>query len=87
MYFMFYQCKSIKSIDLSSFITQKVNDMVYMFSFCTSLRYVDVSNFIINEDTDLSDMFIDTSDCRVKINNKIVNYLNNNNLKNINFIK
>ena len=35
---MFYDCKSLKSIDLSSFNTNNVTDMSYMFSGCESLK-------------------------------------------------
>ena len=36
--FMFYYCSSLKSIDLSSFNTTNVTDMIGMFYNCSSLR-------------------------------------------------
>ena len=34
---MFYECNSLKSIDLSSFNFKEVNDMSHMFQYCNSL--------------------------------------------------
>ena len=38
MSFMFRECSSLKSIDLSSFNTTNVNDMGCMFYKCSSLK-------------------------------------------------
>ena len=35
---MFYECNSLKSIDLSSFNFKEVNDMSHMFQYCNSLE-------------------------------------------------
>ena len=43
--FMFCECKSLKSIDLSNFNTQNVINMIGMFSDCKSLTSIDLSNF------------------------------------------
>ena len=40
MYLMFGLCKKLKSIDISSFNTNKVNDMKYMFYSCGNLTEV-----------------------------------------------
>lgn len=45
---MFYNCGSLTSIDLSSFYTNKVNNMVNMFYNCYLLAYVDISSFKTN---------------------------------------
>ena len=45
---MFYNCGSLTSIDLSSFYTNKVNNMVNMFYNCYILAYVDISSFKTN---------------------------------------
>ena len=37
---MFYNCSSLKSIDLSSFNTSNVKDMNYMFNGCSSLKSI-----------------------------------------------
>ena len=42
---MFYDCKSLKSLDISNFNTQNVNNMSGMFYNCKSLTSLDVSNF------------------------------------------
>ena len=38
MKFMFYECTSLKELNLSNFNTSEVNDMYYMFSKCSSLK-------------------------------------------------
>ena len=38
MEIIFYNCSSLKSIDLSSFNTSNVNNMNSMFSGCSSLK-------------------------------------------------
>ena len=43
--FMFTDCYSISSLDLSNFKTQNVTNMQYMFSYCISLSSIDLSNF------------------------------------------
>jgi surface protein len=41
---MFYKCSSLKSLDLSSFNTEKVKNIIDMFSGCSSLEIIDLSN-------------------------------------------
>ena len=43
--FMFYNCKYLKSIDLSSFNTSNVKKMYSMFSGCSSLNSIDFSSY------------------------------------------
>jgi len=45
MYYMFGNCSSLKSLDLSSFNTTNVKDMDIMFKNCYSLESLDLSNF------------------------------------------
>jgi len=45
MYSMFSHCKSLISLNLSSFDTSKVTEMWYMFNNCDNLQYLDISNF------------------------------------------
>ena len=45
MGFMFYNCKSLSSIDLSSFQTGNVTNMNNMFSGCKNLTTIDVTSF------------------------------------------
>ncbi len=42
---MFYQCKSLTTLDLSGFDTSNVTDMSFMFSVCHSLESLDLSGF------------------------------------------
>ena len=58
---MFCGCESLKSIDLSSFITNKVNDLRFMFSRCSSLKSIDLTTFKISENCTIQGMF---SDCK-----------------------
>ena len=50
---MFYGCISLKSINLSSFNTQNVNNMRSMFRGCSSLMSLDLSSF---DKTNIKDM-------------------------------
>ena len=43
--FMFFNCNSLSSIDLSNFNTQNVINMGHMFFCCFSLSSLDLSNF------------------------------------------
>ena len=43
--FMFFNCKSLSSIDLSNFNIQNVTNMEYMFNGCKSLSSLDLSDF------------------------------------------
>ena len=45
MSFMFYNCSSLNSINLSSFNTSNVNNMSGMFSNCSSLNSINLSSF------------------------------------------
>ena len=42
---MFYECKSLKNLDLSNFNTKNVTDMSDMFSYCESITDINLSNF------------------------------------------
>ena len=54
---MFFNCPSLKAIDLSSFNTSSVTDMEYMFSFSSSLKVLDLSGFNTSSVTDMNYMF------------------------------
>ena len=54
---MFRYCKSLKSLDLSSFNTENVTDMSQMFMECESLKSLDLSSFNTAKVTDMSVMF------------------------------
>ena len=57
MSWMFYDCKSLNKVNLSSLYTSKVTDMSSMFHNCNSLTEVDVSNIDTSKVTDMSYMF------------------------------
>ena len=44
---MFYECSSLKELNISNFNTNKVNDMSYMFNEYSSLKELNLSNFIL----------------------------------------
>ena len=56
-YQMFYNCKSLTSIDLSNFYTDYATNMSQMFSGCSSLTNLDLSSFDTSSVTDMSHMF------------------------------
>ena len=58
---MFYKCKYITKIDLSSFNTQKVTNMSYMFSDCVNLTNINTSHLNAENVLDLSNLFYNCS--------------------------
>ena len=59
MEYMFFYCRSLRSLDVSGFDTSQVTDMSSMFHGCSSLSSVDVSGFDTSRVTDMSWMFDD----------------------------
>ena len=55
--FMFFNCKNLESINLSSYDMTNITDMKCMFSGCTNLKYVDLTSLNTNNDIDLAYMF------------------------------
>ena len=54
---MFWDCKNLTSLDLSSFNTAKVTDMYHMFYYCSKLTSLDLSSFNTSKVTDMYYMF------------------------------
>lgn len=54
---MFYNCLSLKTLDLSSWNTSNVTNMYQMFGSCTSLTSLDVSHFNTEKVADMREMF------------------------------
>lgn len=54
---MFYNCKSLKKLDLKDYNTTNVTNMSFMFYYCSNLEEVDVSNFNTINLTLMHDMF------------------------------
>ena len=61
MSYMFANCFSLESLDLSKFNTSSVLTMRSMFENCISLVSLDTSNFITNQVQDFSRMFYNAS--------------------------
>ena len=57
MMFMFYGCKKLTSLDLSSFNTENVTNMNGMFNSCSSLTSLDLSSFDTAKVEEMSLMF------------------------------
>ena len=57
---MFYDCNSLKSLNLSSFNTQNVKDMSWMFVRCDALQKLDLSSFDL---TNVTDTYLFMSSC------------------------
>jgi len=55
--YMFYNCKSITSIDLSSFDASEVNNISYMFSKCSYLTSINFGSFNTTNVREMSNMF------------------------------
>ena len=61
MRYMFRNCKSLTSLDLSGFDTGNVTDMSWMFYYCSSLTSLDLSGFDTGNVTDMNYMFYNCS--------------------------
>ena len=57
MSYMFDNCSSLTSLDVSKFNTAKVTNMSFMFRGCSGLTSLDVSKFNTAEVTHMGDMF------------------------------
>ena len=69
-YYMFSGCKSLKSIDLSSFKTTNVKNMSYMLSECSSLKLKNLTSFNTTNVTNMSCMFYECSSLKeLNLNN------------------
>ena len=57
MDYMFRNCTSLATIDVSHFDTSNVGNMRGMFDTCYSLTSLDLTNFVTSNVSDMSDMF------------------------------
>ena len=55
--YLFYNCYTLTSLNLSNFNTQNVTNMRYMFYNCKSLTSLDLSNFNTQNVTNMEYMF------------------------------
>ena len=53
MEYTFYNCSSLKFVNLSNFKANNYIDMKYMFSYCKSLNKLDIYNFNVNNNIDM----------------------------------
>ena len=58
MSYMFYYCKNLASLDVSSFNTENVTDMYSMFEECRKLTSLDLSGFNTGAVTNMNGMFM-----------------------------
>ncbi len=59
--YMFYECSSLKNINISNFNTKNVNNMGCMFWGCSSLTDLNLSHFITDNVTYMEGMFFKCS--------------------------
>ena len=59
MSYMFYECRTLTSLDLSSFNTSAVTNMSSMFSSCSALTSLNLSGFDTSAVTDMYSMFFE----------------------------
>ncbi len=57
MSYMFFQCSSLTSLDVTHFNTAKVTNMNRLFSYCSSLTSLDVTHFNTAKVTNMTSMF------------------------------
>jgi surface protein len=72
---LFYDCSSLKSLNLSNFITNNVTDMREMFNKCSSFQDLDISNFNTEKVYDMIKIF-DGLKQNIKIKTKDQKLLN-----------
>ena len=76
MDFLFEECNSLKTVDLSNFNTEKVENMTEVFLNCNNLTYIDISNFS-NNTINFINLFEGVApNGTIKINKDIENRLN-----------
>lgn len=79
MWNMFYNCKSLTSLDLKTFDTHNVFGMSYMFSGCNNLTNLSVSNFDMHSVRYMTGMF---SSCK-GLTHIDVSHFNTENVENM----
>ena len=57
MSYMFYNCSSLTSLDVTHFNTAKVTNMNRLFAYCSSLTSLDVTHFNTAKVTNMNSMF------------------------------
>ena len=80
--YMFSDCSSLISIDLSNFKAQNVTNMCFMFNGCSSLENIDLYNFNTQNVTDMNSMFYNCS----SLKNLDLSYFNIQNVINMGYM-
>ena len=83
--YLFYNCKSLTSINLTNFDTSKIQEMQYIFFSCSSLKSINLSSFKTPELLNTKNMFqncilltsIDISNFDLKKITELSNMFNN----------
>ena len=58
MSYMFFGCKSLTTLDVSSFVTKNVTDMRFMFGQCISLQEIHLDDFYTSNVVNMQCMFV-----------------------------
>ena len=89
MSLMFYNCESLKSINLSNFKTSRLNELYQMFQYCISLETLDLTSFDFSNNIDDYGLCADCDNLKMlKLPDTLVSlnkdmFLNTENLKEI----
>ena len=75
MSYMFNQCSSLTSLNISNFNTNNVQNMFFMFGECSALNFLNLSNFNTNNANNMKNMF---SGCSSLANLDLSNFNTNN---------
>ena len=57
LHYLFYNCKSLKKLDLGNFETNEINNFSNMFKNCSSIEDLDLSKLCTDNAIDMSSMF------------------------------
>ena len=80
MSYMFFNCSSLTSLDVTHFNTAKVTNMNRLFAYCSSLTSLDVTHFNTAKVTNMNSMF----DCCSSLTSLDVTYFNTANVTGMN---
>ena len=80
MSYMFFNCSSLTSLDVTHFNTAKVTNMNRMFGYCSSLTSLDVTHFNTAKVTNMNRMF----ECCSSLTSLDVTYFNTANVTGMN---
>ena len=80
MSYMFFNCSSLTSLDVTHFNTAKVTDMNRLFAYCSSLTSLDVTHFNTAKVTNMNSMF----ECCSSLTSLDVTYFNTANVTGMN---